>query len=636
MADDWRDEENESAVELLPDTGPRKRRRKVTDIGDDKAAYPRRRAILACDVCRARRTKCDGQRPACSFCQANNAECRYRKIAGPPPTRLETEIGAIQDRLANIERLLSAAQEKHQHQQPEEQHTASSFGATVAGTLESATPASSHGAHYSRPGRARQQPSESLNYQSPTIQELEQSAFPVMVIKNQSFMSLVGVEYDLAACLARLERSVPLISQPRENGTDPLPQLQSASKVLNAFFEQIHTWYPILDLDFEARYLSVMEGSLHPSSESCLALIVAALGWLSSREGTENHVLYGEQALSMVSSVISDGTVVAVEALVYIAVYYCCLCIPLEAFEYIAVASMKAQSLLTINRNQISDAESEALRRAYWAILLIENELCVQLELFDTGVWNLDESTTLPRVRETWSSPQSTFHFSPNTDIDRTSGIHHEKNVADADAYFLAEIAMRRISHRCPSAVRLTPSRDLVYAPIVASELAYQLEEWFHHLPPSLKFHRHHDVGLQETKATVLFLRTQYYSCMTSIYWPAIHQVIQTGKLEYDLHVGCLKFFDSYYQFLMSVTVCAQHCAVNRWTLLASMFVFTMAAARAIKEPSLASAIPPQLSSSMGLAVESLAASASLSPSLAYLHNLLREHLQWLLTSSPT
>lgn len=98
--------------------------------------------------------------------------------------------------------------------------------------------------------------------------------------------------------------------------------------------------------------------------------------------------MYAEMALNMVSCTVADCSVLAVEALVYIAVYYCCLCSPLEAFEYNAIASLKAQSLLTVyvvylmypsfvltrdsNRRHVSESDSESLRRAFWAILLIE------------------------------------------------------------------------------------------------------------------------------------------------------------------------------------------------------------------------------------------------------------------------
>lgn len=131
-----------------------------------------------------------------------------------------------------------------------------------------------------------------------------------------------------------------------------------------------------------------MDGDLKPSSESCLALIVAALGLFSSHDGQEKHAMYAEMALNMVARTVADCSVLAVEALVYIAVYYCCLCSPLEAFEYNAIASLKAQSLLTVyvvyptclylvltsdsNRHHVTEADSETLRRAFWAILLIE------------------------------------------------------------------------------------------------------------------------------------------------------------------------------------------------------------------------------------------------------------------------
>lgn len=38
-------------------------------------AYPRRRAVRACQVCRARRTKCDNKKPTCSFCEKTGAKC---------------------------------------------------------------------------------------------------------------------------------------------------------------------------------------------------------------------------------------------------------------------------------------------------------------------------------------------------------------------------------------------------------------------------------------------------------------------------------------------------------------------------------------------------------------------------------
>jgi hypothetical protein len=40
--------------------------------------YPRKRALMACQLCRGRKTKCDNARPACSFCVSVGAACVYR------------------------------------------------------------------------------------------------------------------------------------------------------------------------------------------------------------------------------------------------------------------------------------------------------------------------------------------------------------------------------------------------------------------------------------------------------------------------------------------------------------------------------------------------------------------------------
>lgn len=39
------------------------------------AAYTRQRSVVACQVCRARKTKCDQRKPKCSFCENVGAEC---------------------------------------------------------------------------------------------------------------------------------------------------------------------------------------------------------------------------------------------------------------------------------------------------------------------------------------------------------------------------------------------------------------------------------------------------------------------------------------------------------------------------------------------------------------------------------
>ncbi|KAF5026957.1 hypothetical protein F66182_987 [Fusarium sp. NRRL 66182] len=42
-----------------------------------ESLYPRRRAVMACNVCRSRKSKCDSGRPSCSFCLQTGAVCVY-------------------------------------------------------------------------------------------------------------------------------------------------------------------------------------------------------------------------------------------------------------------------------------------------------------------------------------------------------------------------------------------------------------------------------------------------------------------------------------------------------------------------------------------------------------------------------
>jgi hypothetical protein len=60
----------------------------MSALNDDNADIPdvppleqrphkRRRAILVCDVCRVKKNRCDGERPACGACQRRQTECLY-------------------------------------------------------------------------------------------------------------------------------------------------------------------------------------------------------------------------------------------------------------------------------------------------------------------------------------------------------------------------------------------------------------------------------------------------------------------------------------------------------------------------------------------------------------------------------
>jgi hypothetical protein len=136
-------------------------------------------------------------------------------------------------------------------------------------------------------------------------------------------------------------------------------------------------WYPILGPGFSDQYFRIISGPLAPSSETCLALLVAAIGSLAQNDifaGSRRErydTAYFEAACTSLPIVISDCSVTSVQCLVLFSIYYCCLLKPCQAHDYSLIASFKAQNLL--KRPGSSDAEvGEHARRAFWAVLLLE------------------------------------------------------------------------------------------------------------------------------------------------------------------------------------------------------------------------------------------------------------------------
>jgi hypothetical protein len=55
----------------------RSRENNDTDGGRGVTAYPRRRALTACQLCRVRKTRCDNARPTCSYCARLGVQCSF-------------------------------------------------------------------------------------------------------------------------------------------------------------------------------------------------------------------------------------------------------------------------------------------------------------------------------------------------------------------------------------------------------------------------------------------------------------------------------------------------------------------------------------------------------------------------------
>jgi hypothetical protein len=169
---------------------------------------------------------------------------------------------------------------------------------------------------------------------------------PFRLLATSSIMAMLELEPDFPQNLIRLERINFLKGS--TNGSDArvffVPH-QQAANALAAFSERIHTYYPILASDFSEEYFRILSEPLTPSCQSCLVLLVAAIGCVAHDPTSDRENPFFTAALSSLPLVVAECSLVAVQCLVFLSIYHACLLRPCQAHDYCLVASFKIQNL---------------------------------------------------------------------------------------------------------------------------------------------------------------------------------------------------------------------------------------------------------------------------------------------------
>ncbi|KAM0331767.1 hypothetical protein ACHAPQ_005996 [Fusarium lateritium] len=208
------------------------------------STYARQRAIKACQVCRARRTKCDQQRPACSFCLKAGVDCVFE-----PDTNLTFDQAslAIIDRLDRLERKIDS-QSRPQPAFP--------------------------GTHYDD---SIHETSDDL---SPELGVVHKILFPITIDKVLQWSVFRDVQLPtLTSHTQQSPGSQSEYSNAQRPWADEITDRASCEQWLSSFFAYIHVKNPILDEKETRRLVSrLCAQGLDWSIESGLALLVCANG----------------------------------------------------------------------------------------------------------------------------------------------------------------------------------------------------------------------------------------------------------------------------------------------------------------------------------------------------------------------
>jgi hypothetical protein len=196
----------------------------------------------------------------------------------------------------------------------------------------------------------------------------------------------------------------------------------------------------------------------------------------------------------------------------------------------------------------------------------------------ESNIWKFDDRILLPGIHNSWLPfRDDKLHLLDQSLSPSQAAITPN----EAKAYFLAETSLCRMIRRCTTSVTISHDKE-VYAPIIAVELAHQVESWYDHLPPSLRFNRDVSVSgppcandytspfsLSTLAAVTNYLQMQYHLILAGIYWPAVYSATYTDTLPPQTLTGCALFFDAYSSYIRSAARAVRDCPQAPWSILA-------------------------------------------------------------------
>ena len=583
----------------------------------DPLDYPRRRATIACEICRSRKSRCDGARPKCRLCSELNAECVYRE----PGIKLDAGDKLILEQLSRIEGLLHS-----------NLTTPTSAGA-VAGPI---SPATSNTASMGPEDHAVKRLSttsggvagaNSLPLNGFGTWSANISTMPKIHTTPALHLLQWPVIKDLISrpCDPQVLMQLEMARQPLDFGSHYSLDFSNITPYVHAFFEKVNVWYAIVNPNaWHSYYRTAISQGFRSGAESCASLLVLALGQAAHYGQSISRVPQGQlvpgmsyfaAAWSLLPNLITRNDVLTAQCHILAAAYLMYLVRPLEAWNLLYNTSMKMQLLLSSPDN-IPPQLKELSERVYWDALMIESDLLAELDLPHSGVVQYEESMRLPR----------SFPYDSTT-----PGSGDEPPGTDDLWYFLAEIALRRLLNRVSHLIyshthRRSSTFSIASLEPVAAELDYQLTQWYESLPSPVKFPRERLLARDQIQTV---LRLRYFACRTIIFRPYIQAVLsdETAASESGVQEACRKCLEACIRQVEYISAHHDGHLPYLWQGALSIMSQTLLLMAATLNNTLAALLPPahQMDVIIAEVVDELERLAHLAPSIQLCAEMVRE-----------
>ncbi|KAF9741618.1 hypothetical protein PMIN01_01157 [Paraphaeosphaeria minitans] len=530
------------------------------DDGDGSATKKPRTfmATLACDICRARKTRCDEDRPKCGYCRVMNIECIYQ---APRPTKkdqsMTVAINAIRRLEAKVEDLTTAINSSNAapapppvpqdyrspfvNSQPSPGSNLISYQLShherrpvdVSSPLSTETPGKASNAATEAHGATKLSFSQHGVALWPAVAELLPTEF--LAARN-------ALPRDYIVNIETHRPPLPIhIDIPAEYSSNfwltRLP-LSVIKGLADAYFAVFHRNTPVLDRFqfFSTTLNGALESNFGYDVETCLVLVVLALGCLAVRAYEEGDFALPSRTLSPTSGfirpewyevVIDDPSGLKFfnegrqrigflmnqndlpigQFYMLCTLYYAQTLRPIDSWTMVNRAALCCISVLSREESiDFDDWEGDMLSRLFWNTLMYETIITQELSLPLSGLLDYEADVPIPKF---------TCCPRPKTSI---SGLLSDEEDSFFNFHFLAQAAHRII---------LTRVRHL--------------EQWRSNLPPSLQFTDSESADDSPSPAHVIakaMLRSRYRVAKFHIGRPflykALHAPEYTNRSEYD------------------------------------------------------------------------------------------------------
>ncbi|KAF2218191.1 hypothetical protein BDZ85DRAFT_208591 [Elsinoe ampelina] len=464
----------------------------------DPTDYPRRRAMIACEICRGRKTRCDGAKPKCRLCTELGAECIYRE----PGQKLDAGDKMILEHLQRIEGLLQG----NYHNPPTNGHSARSY------------------------------PPDGLTDGLPLDPEMQRYASVpdrrngALSANDQSYSSATPKAQTLFVELTQLPAFRQLIPDPLSNSTGlaseskrprltylekPDLDLNDITSHVDAYFQILHPYHAVVNPEtWQAVYATASLNGFAKGLETSTVLLIAALGWAAvsgnklysvKLEDSLGYQLFAQAWSSLPEMVASTGAS-ATQCLFLGSAFLLAVFRPLEAWYGLNLAACKLQTELSL-REELGPTEAEILKRLYWNVEQLRADITAGLPVQQLPENPHQQTIGLP-----------TGH-SRDIELGTESGL----------SFLSPQIELQRLSQRASiSGSRLPVSLDGSLP--LARDLTYQLNLWYEHLPDTTRFQQ----DAPASNPVLSELRHGFFACKARILRPIVLEVMQDGSLLLD------------------------------------------------------------------------------------------------------